>query len=204
MNVSEVLHDEQNFYIVAEQLKGGELFERIINGQTLTEEKAAKTIRQILLAINYMHQKNIIHRDLKPENILFESKDNEDVKITDFGFAAFFDPKDGLSLILGSPLYMAPEIVKGNYYNEKVDIWSIGVITYMLLSGRSPFPGKTNDDIKHLIVHKHINLDNTEYFKHCSPDSKQFIQKCLNRNIYLRSTAEDLLNHPWLKNSNQV
>ena len=159
MNVSEVLEDEQNYYIVAEHLKGGELYERIIDGKYLTEVKAAKIMRQVLLAINYMHQKNIIHWDIKPENILFESKDQEDIKITDFGFSAFFDPKDGLSLILGSPLYMAPEIIKGNYYNEKVDIWSVGVITFMLLSGRSPFPGKTNDDIKHLIVHKQINLE---------------------------------------------
>ena len=90
-----------------------------------------------------MHKKNIAHRDLKPENILLESKDknNFDVKIADFGFACLFDPHDGLTTILGSPLYMAPEIIMGQNYNEKVDIWAIGVITYMLLSGRNPFPG---------------------------------------------------------------
>ena len=90
-----------------------------------------------------MHKKNITHRDLKPENILLESKDknNLDIKISDFGFSCFFDPQKGLDLVLGSPLYMAPEIILNKNYNEKVDIWSIGVISYMLLTGRNPFPG---------------------------------------------------------------
>ena len=80
---------------------------------------------------------------MKPENILLESKDrnNLDIKISDFGFSCFFDPKKGLDLVLGSPLYMAPEIILNKKYNEKVDIWSIGVISYMLLTGRNPFPG---------------------------------------------------------------
>jgi serine/threonine protein kinase len=91
-----------------------------------------------------MHKQSITHRDLKPENILLESKniDTLDIKIADFGFSCIFDPDEGLDLVLGSPLYMAPEIIEGKIYNEKVDIWSIGVITYMLLSGRNPFPGK--------------------------------------------------------------
>lgn len=107
-----------------------------------------------------MHKMNITHRDLKPENILLESKDieNLDVKIADFGFSCCFDPEIGLDLVLGSPLYMAPEIIKGEVYNEKVDVWSIGVITYMLLSGRNPFPGQTKDEVKKLIVKEELNL----------------------------------------------
>lgn len=95
-----------------------------------------------------MHLDNKVHRDLKPENILLMSKDldNLDVKITDFGFSCVFDPEKGLKLSLGSALYMAPELIYRKGYNEKVDIWSIGVITFMLLSGRSPFPGKTKQE----------------------------------------------------------
>lgn len=110
----------------------------------------------MLKAINYIHKLNIIHRDLKPENILLESKkvDNFDIKISDFGLSCFFDPKKGLGDHVGSPSYMAPEIIKGEKYNEKVDIWSIGVITYILLTGRLPFNGKTPDEKKRLIVNQ--------------------------------------------------
>ncbi len=92
-----------------------------------------------------MHSKNIVHRDLKPQNILLEGKTDKncEIKISDFGFSCFFDPSEGLELVLGSPLYMAPEIIQNKIYNEKVDIWSIGVITYMLLTKRNPFPGIT-------------------------------------------------------------
>lgn len=95
-----------------------------------------------------MHKKQIIHRDIKPENILMESSDpsNLNIKITDFGFAKFYDPsKGGLEDTLGSPLYMAPEIIKKVPYDEKVDVWSIGVIAYIILTGRPPFLGKIKD-----------------------------------------------------------
>jgi calcium-dependent protein kinase len=123
-----------------------------------------------------MHQKNITHRDLKPENILLESKDKEnlDVKIADFGFSCIFDPNEGLDLVLGSPLYMAPEIITGKNYNEKVDICAIGVITYMLLSGRNPFPGKNKKDVKRMSVEIEVNLDKPA-FKKLDPLSLDFI-----------------------------
>lgn len=107
-----------------------------------------------------MHQKKIAHRDLKPENILLESKDKNslEIKISDFGFSCFFDPKKGLDLVLGSPLYMAPEIIEAKNYNEKVDIWSIGIITYVLLSGRNPFPGKNKFEIKEMIISTPVNF----------------------------------------------
>jgi len=156
MSVVEILEDENYYYVITEILEGGELFDRITEVQSFSEKKAAYILKQVLLAINYMHKKNISHRDLKPENILLESKsiDNLEVKIADFGFASFFDPKDGLQTILGSPLYMAPELVKAQKYDEKVDIWSIGVISYMLLSGRSPFPGRDKKEINYMIVHR--------------------------------------------------
>lgn len=97
-----------------------------------------------------MHKKNIVHRDIKPENILLVYKDHRslDVKITDFGFARCYDPAEGgLEETLGSPLYMAPEIVKKIKYDTKVDIWSLGVMAYVLLSGRPPFAGKTKEEI---------------------------------------------------------
>lgn len=147
MNVNELLEDDEYFYIITELLSGGELFDRISEVKNFSEAKAGYIIKQVLLALNYMHQQKITHRDLKPENILLESSNLKklEVKIADFGFSCIFDPKQGLDLVLGSPLYMAPEIIMGQTYNEKVDIWSTGVITYMLLSGRNPFPGSNKD-----------------------------------------------------------
>lgn len=161
MSVYEILEDDKNYYIGTELLEGGELFDRIISVKSFSEYKASYIIKQVLLAINYMHQKKIAHRDIKPENILLESKDQEslEIKISDFGFSCFFDPKKGLDLVLGSPLYMAPEIIEAKVYNEKVDIWSIGIITYMLLTGRNPFPGSNKAEVKNMIVSNPINFN---------------------------------------------
>ena len=112
----------------------------------------SKILHQVLLGLNYMHKKNIVHRDIKPENILLVHReiDKLDIKITDFGFAKCYDPQDskgGMDEILGSPLYMAPEIVKKLKYDSKVDIWSLGIMTYIILSGKPPFSAKTKDEI---------------------------------------------------------
>lgn len=119
--------------------------------QKFSEKDAAKILHQILLGLNYMHKRNIIHRDIKPENILLESKNINSVvvKITDFGFAKCYDPYnfEGFDEVLGSPLYMAPEIVKKMKYDSKVDIWSLGIMAYIILSGKPPFTGKTKDEI---------------------------------------------------------
>jgi serine/threonine protein kinase len=97
-----------------------------------------------MLGLNYMHLQNITHRDIKPENILLVSEDPDcfDIRIADLGFACEFDKNSGLDLVLGTPLYMAPELVKHEKYSEKVDVWSLGIITYQVLSGKTPFDGK--------------------------------------------------------------
>ena len=195
MHVNEILEDTDNYYIVTEILEGGELFDRIIEVKKFNEEKAAKILNQVLLAINYMHKNNLTHRDLKPENILLESKDMEklDVKIADFGFSCIFDPEEGLDLVLGSPLYMAPEIIQNKVYNEKVDIWSIGVITYMLLSGSNPFPGKSKEQVKDMIVNSRELIDsnlNGKRFQHVGANAKDFIKKCLTKDSEKRWSAE--------------
>ena len=141
MTVYELLEDETHYFIVTEILNGGELFERLIEVKNFTESKASYIIKQVLMALNYMHNLNLMHRDIKPENILLVSHeiDNLQVKLADFGFSTMFDPEKGLQLKLGTITYMAPEILLRKKYNEKVDIWSVGVITYLLLSGNYPF-----------------------------------------------------------------
>ena len=130
-----------------------------------------------------MHKKNIVHRDIKPENILMESKDpsNINLKITDFGFAKCYDPSEGgLTETLGSPLYMAPEIIKKLPYDASVDIWAVGVLTYIMLSGRPPFKGKTKDDVFVEITSKNINYSG-DIWKKNSKDAKAFVKRLLMR-----------------------
>ena len=121
---------------------------------------------------------SIIHRDLKPENILIESKDNLEIRIADFGFSCIFDRTEGLDLKLGSPHYMAPEIINHQNYNEKVDIWAIGVITFVLLTGNIPFPGKTNLEIKKMILKGKINFKHPA-LKNADSKAIDFMKKAM-------------------------
>ena len=138
------MEDAKNYFVVMEFCSGGNLLEKIIERKSISEKVAADIIQQILLALNYMHKKNIMHRDLKPENLLVQdSADSKtiNIKLTDFGFATKFKKGEKLDLSLGSPLYMAPELVLEEDYDNRVDVWSAGVIAYILLSGMPPFIG---------------------------------------------------------------
>lgn len=138
------MEDAKNYFVVMEFCSGGNLLEKIIELKSISEKVAADIIQQILLALNYMHKKNMMHRDLKPENLLVQdSSDSKtiNIKLTDFGFATSFKKGEKLDLSLGSPLYMAPELVLEQVYDNRVDVWSAGVIAYILLSGMPPFIG---------------------------------------------------------------
>ena len=133
-----------------EVVTGGDLLAKIGRLQQFTESQAAHVIEQVLLALNFMHKKNIMHRDLKPENLLCEENaddvNDEEIyiKLTDFGFATKYDSSKKQTLSLGSPMYMAPELVKEEAYDFKVDCWATGVITYILLTGAPPFYDRRN------------------------------------------------------------
>ena len=119
----------------------------------MSEQDAAYIIRQLLSSITYCHSKGVVHRDLKPENILIDSIGETgkiNIKVIDFGAALFFSPKTKISETLGTPYYIAPEVLLGNY-NEKCDVWSIGVILYILLSGIAPFNGATDEEIMNAV-----------------------------------------------------
>ena len=132
IRIVDLIEDADNYYIVSEVVKGGELFTRLTHVNNFREWQAADIIHQVMRGLNYMHLQSFTHRDMKPENILLVSEDPEnfDIKIADLGFAQKFDKETGLDLVLGTPLYMAPELIKHERYSEKVDVWSLGVITY--------------------------------------------------------------------------
>jgi len=143
----EFFEDDKRYYIVTEICKGGELFDEIINRGKFSERDAAILMKQLLMCVNYCHSNNVVHRDLKPENILLEAnKDFDQIKIIDFGTSLTVDPTKTLDEKLGTPYYIAPEVLNKKY-NHKCDIWSSGVISYIVLSGIPPFNGANDQEI---------------------------------------------------------
>jgi len=180
MKVDELLHDHNNFYIVTELCKGGDLTGRI-SGIKMTENKAALMIKQILRGINYMHAKNLIHRDMKPDNVLMASTDtnNLDLKLADFGFSTFYDPKVALKMSLGSPMYMAPEVLNKKEYNEKADLWSVGIITFEILAGALPWDVGSLEELKEAIEENYSTIKNHQRLKGISKEGKDFLTQSL-------------------------
>ena len=147
MKLYEFFQDDKHYYIVTELCTGGELFDKITKKQIFGEADAARYFKQILSAVVYCHALKIVHRDLKPEKLLLESEDEgANIKVIDFGTSQVFNPDKKMSQKFGTPYYIAPEVLKKEY-NEKCDVWSCGVILYILLSGKPPFSGKNEQEI---------------------------------------------------------
>jgi calcium-dependent protein kinase len=196
----EFLEDEKRIYIVTEICKGGELFDEILNRSKFDEKDGAIVMKQLLSAINYCHKKNIVHRDLKPENMLLEQdKDLEKLKIVDFGTSLSFDPDRALDEKLGTAYYIAPEVIKKSY-NEKCDLWSCGVIMYILLSGEPPFndPKADNEAIMKKVEKGKYDVTKG-IWKTVSKEAKDLIKKLLTYKHEDRISAEEALQHPWIK-----
>jgi calcium/calmodulin-dependent protein kinase I len=190
------------FYLVIELISGGELFDRICEKEKYTEREARAVIIHLTKAVYYMHQKNIVHRDLKPENILLKSKtDDTSIKLADLGFAALLSPtKSLMTTPCGTPGYVAPEILSGKPYSSPVDIWSLGVIFYILLCGYPPFVSERDDqkELFELIKHGKYTFDPTDWGK-ISPGAKDLVSKILVVDPAKRFTAQQILDHPWMK-----
>lgn len=147
IRVYETFEDSRRYYIIMELCRGGELFDELTKQQHFTETQAALIMGQLLSSVAYLHGKGIIHRDLKPENILLEERvDSLHIKLIDFGAATFYKEHSTVSGAQGTAYYVAPEVLSGSY-TEKCDLWSCGVILYILLSGSPPFDGQTDQKV---------------------------------------------------------
>lgn len=197
----ESFEDHRNIYLILELCLGGELFDRIIEAGHFTEVQAAIVMQNMFRAIYYMHEQKICHRDLKPENFLFTTKDPIDkstLKVIDFGLARQFAPGQVLTTKAGTPYYVAPQVLAGKYDNS-ADIWSLGVIMYVVLCGYPPFHGETDADVLARVRQGNVTF-NPQDWKNVSQDAKNLIKELLKMNPRDRYTAEQALNHVWVKN----
>lgn len=197
----EVYQTEMYIYLVMELCQGGELFDRIIANteaeKAFTEKQAAEIFRQMMSAINYCHKNKIVHRDLKPENLLCLTKDeNSPIKVIDFGMSKIFHSKENMSERVGTAYYISPEVIKG-VYDEKCDIWSAGVILYVLLCGYPPFNGDDDDDIMRNVLKKQFIFPSPEW-DNVSEGAKNIIKRMLT-DPDKRPTAEETLKDPWIE-----
>ncbi|CAG8971174.1 hypothetical protein HYALB_00010174 [Hymenoscyphus albidus] len=190
-----------NLYLVTDLALGGELFDRICRKGSYYESDAADLIRATLSAVAYLHDHGIVHRDLKPENLLFRTpEDNADLLIADFGLSRIMDEEQFhvLTTTCGTPGYMAPEIFKKTGHGKPVDIWAIGVITYFLLCGYTPFDRDSNLEEMQAILIADYSFTPIEYWRGVSLQAREFIKRCLTIDPTQRMTAHDALGHPFV------
>ncbi|MDR3549477.1 MAG: protein kinase [Candidatus Pacebacteria bacterium] len=212
MKIYESFEDDHKFYIVMELMHGENLMSYITHKpqSSFNEKTVASIIKQVLSGLCNCHANNIAHRDIKPDNIMFADKECTQVKLIDFGFAKMFDPANSkFQELLGSPLYMAPEICSKRPYDLKCDIWSCGIICYILLTGEVPYKVGENTPLASL-------LDQIKSKTFCMSDisgptwaglsveSKQFILKMLTKDPERRATAQELLADCWLENAKEA
>ncbi|KAJ9546231.1 hypothetical protein OSB04_025938 [Centaurea solstitialis] len=199
----DAFEDDQNVYIAMELCEGGELLDRILSkGGRYTENDAKSIVMQILSVASFIHLQGVVHRDLKPENFLFSTKDEASpMKVIDFGLSDFVRPDQRLNDIVGSAYYVAPEVLHRSY-NVEADMWSIGVITYILLCGSRPFFARTESGIFRSVVRAEPNL-NCSPWPAVSPEAKDFVKRLLNKDHRKRMTASQALTHPWLRDENR-
>ncbi|XP_041810866.1 death-associated protein kinase 2 isoform X2 [Chelmon rostratus] len=200
VTLKDVFESRAEVVLILELVSGGELFDFVAEKENLLESEAIEFMKQILEGLGFMHSKNIAHFDLKPENIMLSDKmsPHPNIKLIDFGLAHHFYQGEEYRSTSGTPQYIAPEVINYEPLSPAADMWSIGVITYILLSGFSPFQGETNEDTLRNIIAMNYEFD-TPYFSTTSSMAKDFIQKLLVKNPNERITAEECLLHPWIK-----
>ncbi len=199
INFYETYHDKHFFHLVMELCEGRDSYSQIVKHEKCEEKKVVKLITKVLLAIAHCHSRGVTHRDLKPENILYENNNPDaEIKIIDFGLSRKYSKDDKLHSVLGTPYFVAPEVLKGNY-DKKCDIWSIGAMTYLLLCGKPPFNGTSDKEIFNNILNSEVKFE-LPIWNNVSSNAKSFVKLCLEKNRAKRPSAIKALDHPWFVN----
>jgi len=196
--LKELFDTPDKLYLVMELVTGGELFDKIVEKGSYTESEASTLVRKIVSAVDYLHGIDIVHRDLKPENLLLKRADDDlEVALADFGLSKIVGAQMMMQTACGTPSYVAPEVLNASGYGKEVDMWSIGVITYILLCGFPPFYGDTVPEIFEQIMEANFDYPE-EYWGSVTKDAKDFINKLLVVETSDRMSAVQALKHPWL------
>jgi calcium-dependent protein kinase len=194
LRLFQVYEDRTRFYIVTEYCSGGELFSTLAKRKRFHECEAALVMHQVMSAVAYCHERRVIHRDLKPENILLEEDEGRmRIRVADFGSSTFFTTNNKLNGRFGTPYYIAPEVLSGSY-DQKCDVWSCGIILYILLTGRAPYPAASTSEVLRQVVAGDVDLEAEEI----SPGARDLLKRMLSVSLKDRLTAAEALADPWL------
>ncbi|XP_034704387.1 calcium-dependent protein kinase 1-like [Vitis riparia] len=198
ISIEGAYEDAVAVHVVMELCKGGELFDRIIQHGHYTERKAAELTRTIVGVVEACHSLGVMHRDLKPENFLLVNEEEDSLlKTIDFGLSVFFKPGEKFTDVVGSPYYVAPEVLRKRYGPE-ADVWSAGVILYILLSGVPPFWSETEQGIFEQVLHGDLDFS-SDPWPSISESAKDLVRRMLVRDPRRRLTAHEVLCHPWVQ-----
>eukprot|EP00299_Pterocystis_sp_00344_P007291 c2290_g1_i1.p1 GENE.c2290_g1_i1~~c2290_g1_i1.p1 ORF type:complete len:469 (-),score=73.68 c2290_g1_i1:55-1401(-) len=199
MRLFEVVRTDTSLVMCLELLTGGELFDRIVAREKYTENDAKLVASEILEAVCYLHSHGIVHRDLKPENLIFDRPgDDATLKLTDFGFATIMEPNKKLTSACGTPEYVAPEVLSDKPYDQQADMWSCGVIIYILLCGYPPFFGKNEKELFEKILSRKFEF-HERFWGKISAEAKDLINGLIETNPLKRLNCKQALQHPWIR-----
>jgi len=198
LKIKDIKKDNENVYIITDYARNGDLLEFVMSKNRLTEEKAREIFLQIIDALDYTHNKNIIHRDIKLENILLS--ENNEVILGDWGFAGYWSNDKKIKCNWGSINYAAPEVFLGREYTgPEIDIWSLGVVLYAMISGRLPFGGANNTEIAKNVVDGNLRVPSN-----CSKSVSNLINSMLRVEPNHRINMNEIKEHPWLQATNTI
>ncbi|PKA52086.1 Phosphoenolpyruvate carboxylase kinase 2 [Apostasia shenzhenica] len=192
--------DEEAIHMVIDLCDGGDLFDRIATGggAEMGEAEAAALVKSLMEAVAVCHRRGVAHRDLKPDNVLFDSEGR--LRLADFGSAECFGDGRPMTGVVGTPYYVAPEVVAGGEYGEKVDVWSAGVMLYIMLGGIPPFYGETAAEVFEAVLRGNLRFP-TRVFSGVSSSAKDLIRRMLCKDVFRRFSAEQVLTHSWITSS---
>jgi calcium/calmodulin-dependent protein kinase I len=197
--IMDFFEEKDCYFIIMELMSGGDLFDRIGKKKSYNEADARDLVVKMLKAVAFCHRRKIAHCDMKPKNLLLMSDDNDSfIKLADFGFAARVHHPKSLTKQCGTPFFVAPEILTRKPYDQQSDMWSVGCIVFLLLSGNLPFLGRSQKELFRKIVAGKYEF-NEEDWRNVSEDAKDMVENLLVLNPDKRLTADQALRHPWLK-----